>query len=456
MRRIALTVSAFILVAVVVVAAQPPVPPSAPGTFPLVPPKPSGDPVPPAPPAAPPAFGNPPPVRSVAPPAPADVPLSRFLQLTDFPVTTQESVNGALRGATWITKMHQPHGRFYYGYNPTLRQTMAGDHDLKQARTTLAVAQSARFSGDKNQAAVAGQTILVLLASTKAAAGDPNCRVPVQMSLTCNRVAFAALVAMAIYEAPNASDKDTDDAERLCEFIRRQLRADGSVHYTDGPTDVPTQIDPAGVNEYPGLALHALALSNRVRPAEWKKEAVKKGVGHYSELFRTKPHPVLAATVVPAATELYLQTKLNEMAGAAFEMTDWLCALQVPVTDPRIPQWAGGFRTVANGHSTDAPAGAAETGMYVQCLSCAYQLNRFTPDLNRERKYKAAVVAAAQFLCGLQFTEANTAHFESTFRVSRLIGGFYLSPTDGNLRTDATACAVTGLLSYLSSGAEHN
>ena len=453
MRRIVLTVSALVLVAVVLVAAQPPLPPSAPGALPGFPPQPANVPMPPMPPATLPALGA---QRPIAPPAPADIPLSRFLQLTDFPSTTQDAVNAALRGSTWMAKMHQPHGRFYYGYNPTLRQTMAGDHDLKQARSALAMAQSARFSGDKAQTAIASQTILALLASTKIAAGDPNCRVPVQLSLTCNRVAFAALLAMAIYDAPNASDKDVDDAERLCEFIRRQLRPDGSVHYTDGPTDVPTQIDPAGVNEYPGLALHALALSNRARSAEWKKEAVKKGVTYYSELFRTKPHPVLAATIVPAATEMYLQTKLNELATTAFEMNDWLCALQIPVTDPRIPQWAGGFRTVVNGHSVDTPAGAVETGLFVQCQSCAYQLTRFTSDLNRERKYKSALSASVQFLCGLQFTEANTAHFESTFRVRWLVGGFYLSPTDGNLRTDATACAVTGLLSYLSSGAEHN
>jgi hypothetical protein len=57
---------------------------------------------------------------------------------------------------------------------------------------------------------------------------------------------------------------------------------------------------------------------------------------------------------------------------------------------------------------------------------------------------------AAQFLCALQFLEANTRHFENTFRANTLIGAFHLSPSDGNLRIDATACAVTGLLRYLS------
>ena len=59
-----------------------------------------------------------------------------------------------------------------------------------------------------------------------------------------------------------------------------------------------------------------------------------------------------------------------------------------------------------------------------------------------------------QFLYGLQFLETNTRHFEDNFRAKMLLGAFYLTPTDGNLRIDATACAVTGLLRFLSSGAE--
>ena len=61
-----------------------------------------------------------------------------------------------------------------------------------------------------------------------------------------------------------------------------------------------------------------------------------------------------------------------------------------------------------------------------------------------------------QFLAGLQYTEANTRHFENGFRANVLLGGFYLSPTDGNLRIDSTAFALSGMLRFLASGAEKN
>ncbi|MCI0705456.1 MAG: hypothetical protein L0241_30720, partial [Planctomycetia bacterium] len=437
---------------VVVSVAQPPVsPPVAPPITPPAPPK-SLDPMPPVPPKPFPAAGVP--TTPTPPPTSNETPLSKFEPLAAFPPTTQFAVRGVLLGSDWMVRMNQSNGRFLFGYLPALRRSMTGDHDLKQAQAALAMAQSAKFTGDQKQSAIANQAILTLLASTKIEDTQPKSRVPVHMSLVCNRVGFAATVALAIYELPNPSDKLIEDAEMLCAFLRSQLRADGSVHYTDGPNDVPMQIDPAGVNEYPGFALQALAMSNRFRPADWKKEAVKKGVAFYHAAFRAKPNPMMAATISPAATELYLQTKLTELTAAAFEMNDWLCQLQIPTTDPKCPQWAGGFRTMANGQMTDTPAGAVETGLYVQSLAYAYQLTRVTGDLTREGKYRPAMADSVNFLAALQFLETNTRHFENTFRVNMLLGAFHLSPTDGNLRIDATARAITGLLRFLSSGAE--
>ena len=136
-----------------------------------------------------------------------------------------------------------------------------------------------------------------------------------------------------------------------------------------------------------------------------------------------------------------------------FEMNDWLCGLQIAATDSRTPQWAGGFRSIVDGKLADDPPGP-EVGRYVQSLALAYQVNRHVPDLGRNERYKSSLLEATRFVCSLQYHEANTRHFENAFRAQMLIGGFHLSPTDGNLRIDASASAITGLLSFLSSGAE--
>ena len=437
--------------AAVIAIAQPPSPPAAsPATPPTAPPAvvvPPADSKTPTPPTTI-------PTGLATPPAGSGTPLAQFEPLAAFPHMTQAAVRGVLLGANWMTRTNQAQGRFLYGYDPALRQPMPGDHDLKQACAALALSQAAKFSGDEKQAAVASQAILTLLAATKPDAADANCRVPVHSSLTCNRVGFAATLALAIYELPGADAKLVAEAERLCEFLRRQCRPDGSVHYTDGQSDDPSRIDPEGVNEYPGMALQAIMVGNRAKPAAWKAETVRKGMEYYRAKFKATSHPLLAATLTPACHEFYLQTKSADAVAAVFEMNDWLCSLQITVSDPREPQWAGGFRSITNGQSSVTPPGP-ETGLYVQSLACACQLARLTPDLDRFAKYKGATNDAARFLCTLQYLEANTRHFENSFRAHMLIGAFHLTPTDGNLRIDASASAISGLLRFLSSGAEN-
>jgi hypothetical protein len=419
----------------------------------------------PQPPAAPPADPAPPrplPGMATTPvpqpqPQPARVvaeaPINLFEPLSAYPHQTQAVVRSVLLAGNWMTRMNQSQGRFMYGYDPALRQALPGDHDLRQARGALGLAQAAKFTGDEKQAAIASQAVLTLLAATRPDPADANCRVPVHASVLCNRVGFAATVALAIYELPAADPKLLAEAEKLCEFLRRQCRPDGSVHYTDNPTDDPAKVDPDAMNEYPGLALQAVAASSRVKPAAWKTEAVKKGGEHYRAAFRARPHPLLAATVAPALAELYVQTKLPDAAAGVYELNDWLCGMQIPGNDSRVPQWAGAFRGVAAGRVTEVAPGP-ETGVYVQSLASACVVTRLTPDLDRHAKYKAAVSDAVQFLTGLQYGEANTRHFETTFRANMLIGGFHVSPLDGDLRIDATGTAVSGLVRYLGSGAE--
>jgi hypothetical protein len=164
---------------------------------------------------------------------------------------------------------------------------------------------------------------------------------------------------------------------------------------------------------------------------------------------------MLAATLTPAFTEHYLQTKSADAAVAVFELNDWLVGLQYPTTDPRHPAWVGGFRGWANGQPVDSTPGF-ECGAYLVSLSCACQLSRQVPDLTRYPRYRQAAADAVTFLTGLQYLEGNTRHFENAFRANVLIGGFYLSPADGNLRVDATAWGVSGMIRFLGSGAERN
>ncbi|HEX4611835.1 MAG TPA: hypothetical protein VH092_26810, partial [Urbifossiella sp.] len=387
------------------------------------------------------------PATAVAPAPAAEAPIGRFEPLAAFPVPTQQAVRGAASGTNWLLRMNQVQGRFVYGYRPAVRQPMEGDHDFRQAIAVLALAQGAKFTSDARSTAVASQAVLTLLAATRIDPADPTSRVPIHALLGCNRVGFAAVLALAIYDLPGADDRLIMGAEQLCGFLRKACRPDGSVQYAEGNGDA------AGVNEYPGLALAAIIAGNRVRPEAWKVEAAAKGLAFYRVAFRVAPHPLFASTLTPAFAELHLQTRNADAAAAVFELNDWLCGLQYPAANPRNPAWAGGFRGVLNGQPADAEP-TFENAATLASLGWAYAVTARNPDLARADRYRQAAQDAAQFVAALQYAEPNTRHFENTFRANVLIGGFHFSPSDGDLRIDVTGRCVSGLLRYLASGAE--
>jgi hypothetical protein len=135
-----------------------------------------------------------------------------------------------------------------------------------------------------------------------------------------------------------------------------------------------------------------------------------------------------------------------------YELNDWLCGLQYPAAHPRNPTWAGGFRVV-NGQPADTEP-TFESAACLAGLGWAYMVTARNADVARAERYRQAAQDAALFVTALQYAEPNTRHFEDRFRANVLIGGFHLTPSDGDLRVDAAGRCVSGLLRYLGSGAE--
>lgn len=378
-------------------------------------------------------------------PAPAvEAPIHRFEPLTVFPLPTQQAVRSVAAGSNWLVRMNQAQGRFLHGYRPAVRQVIEGDEPLRQAYGALALALAAKFTGDDRSAAVARQAVLALLASTRPDPADPTCRVP--NAPGSNPVAFAAAVALAIYELPSPDAQLVAEAERLCVYLRKSCHPDGFVA-TDG-----IKMDQVA-HEYPGLALHAVIAGNRVRPEAWKPEVVAKALPPYRELMKKATRPTAAAAMIPAFAELHLQTRNADAAAAVYEYNDWLCGLQYPAAYPRNPAWAGAFRVSRDGAQTEAEP-TFDTAACLESLGWAYMVTARNADVARAERYRQAAQDAALFVTSLQYDEPNTRHFENTFRANLLIGGFHLSPSDGDLRVDASGRCVSGLLRYLASGAE--
>ncbi|HEY1379203.1 MAG TPA: hypothetical protein VGF55_20540 [Gemmataceae bacterium] len=390
-------------------------------------------------------FTSPPVSPAVAPPG---------LKLADLPPAAQEILRGARGGTEWLCRAHQPSGRFLPGWRPDLHEPVEGDHFLRQAGATLALARSARVFQDERYAARARQAVLTLLAETGPDPSDPASRCTTLPSAVVNRLGAAGVLLAAICELPDPAKDLLDQGEELARFIARRQQPDGSFRCTDTPEEVA---DPDGVNHHPGAALYGLMRSQALRPAPWKAEAARKALGYYRTWWRDEKHkhPAFAASQSAAFAEAFVQSKgwtANRQADPAyaafvFELCDWLCTLQVRQLDPRHPLWRGGFPEFAQGRPLPG-APTATSAVYAAALVEACRVTRQLPDAERYNRYGDSAFGALQFMTTLQYTEANTQHFAPAYRQQVLLGGFHTSHEDGTLRLEHTGQAVTSLVRY--------
>jgi hypothetical protein len=354
----------------------------------------------------------------------------------------------AQRGAEWLVRWNRPDGRFVYGCLPALQKVMEGDHYLRQVGAAFALARAARLTGEERYTAIARQALLVFLLDTAPDPHDPGVRVTTLPSGAINRLAGAGSSWIAKTSRPAPGPDLLDEAEQLCAFIRRQQRADGSLSYGDSPNDAAAEAeDPEGINYYPGEALYGLMRSQAHRPADWKAEAVRKALAYYRPWWRAHKNTALVPWQTAAYAEAYGLTREPAFADAVNEMNDWMVELQYTAFDPRHPLWLGGFMGWTDGKAVSTPP-QISSAVYAEGLAEACRVARQAGDVQRFHRYREALERGLQFLTTLQYTEANTRHFADWYKPT-LLGAFYASHQDGNLRVDYTQHAICAMAEYL-------
>ena len=379
----------------------------------------------------------------------------RYRNMDALPELTRQIVMTTQTGIEWLQRYNQPHGLFWNGYLPAVNQLSQDEHFLHQAMATFVLARAARFTGEERYIVRANQAVLAILSNTIIDPASPGVRRTAQPSVVCNRLAAVGFIVLAIHELPEPAQDLLGKAEELCAFIRSQQREDGSLNYMDGASENSRTIDSSGIDLYPGPALYAIALSQRASPAAWKTDLLRKSMAYYRKWFRAQPSPQFVGWMTAACVESYLQTKEMPFAEFALEMNDWLCSLQYEqAPDPRKPLWRGGFKSMANG-TVRATAPGVEAALYAQSLADCCRLVRQmpAPDVPRYDRYRGSAIRTLQFLTTLQFTEANSLHISSSYRMM-LVGGFHPTHTDGNLRIDQSAACVSAFVQFLASGAD--
>jgi hypothetical protein len=360
----------------------------------------------------------------------------------------KEMLVSCQRGADWLSRVNGVKGRFLSGYLPALGVPMEGDHYLRQVGASFALARAARFLSDDRYAARATQAILTLLDDT-VETDDKACRHTSLPSPLLNRLGTAGLLVLAINELPSPQADLLDKSEQMCNWIRRQARADGSLRCNDSDDTEgkPAADDADSVKEYPGLALYAVLRSQRHRPAAWKTELARKAVVYYRGWWNEHRGMAFIPWQTAANAEAFVQTKEASFAQFVYQMNDWLCGLQYDHIEPRRVMWYGGFMPWVDGKVLDTPP-SIDSAVYAESIAEARRVARAGSDVARYQRYTEVMHRVLQFLVRLQYTDAKTGHFEEWYR-PRLVGGFHASAQDGNLRIDYAQHALSALVTYL-------
>jgi hypothetical protein len=359
----------------------------------------------------------------------------------------------ATAGTDWLARMQNPvTGRFINGWVPALNVPLEGDHFLHQAEATLVLARAASFFGDQRHLMRARQAVLSLMAETQVDANDPTVRHTVMPSLVVNRLAAAGLLLACIHELHEPAADLLLQGEQLGNYIRKQQLRDGSLCFSDNPSDAPRRIDAEAEMVYMGMALHGLMRSMRYVPAPWKLEVARRALPACQAEWTAHAGPRCSGWQSAAFGEAFRQTREAPFAAFVFAMNDWICTQQISSERARSPRFVGGFPGFISG-SADPGVPQLDCAAAAESLSAACCVCRDLPDVARYERYKLALGSSIGFLATLQFTEDTTRQFAPNFR-EPLIGGFHRSHQDGNLSTDLHAHAVAAVLACLAQSAE--
>ena len=357
------------------------------------------------------------------------MPADRFAEIGKFPLETAQCVYGIRGAADWLAKVHQANGRVLPGVNPGLASVWDKDSDAKQAMAMLGLCQAARFSGDATVTAKAGQALLTVMAGLKPDAADPN-RLTV-MATAAEKATVAACLVLAAFEIPGADARTLAIAEHMAAFLR-----------------TASETDPLAR----GLSMRALAISYKMKPADWKRDAALAAISTAAGEAKAKPNAVLSAGLMTAAADLSITMKEPKLAAIVFEQTELLCANQYDRTKARGGfVWAGAVKLDA----ADDTEPTFEMTAVAMGLTAATQLARSQGDLSRYARYRQAAVESLMFVRGLQASPETASHFEAGFRARSVVGGVRSAVTDPILRADATALALGCYLRFVESGCEN-
>ena len=336
----------------------------------------------------------------------------------------------------WMLANLSPEGALPYKYWPSRGEESPADNAIRRFLATLALARLGEQRGDEECRDAARRNLRCNLSRYFQNIGEGHGAI---VERSGAKLGAAAVAALAILEC--------DDKEDFREEL--SLLAAGIDSLADEELGFrtfffPPERDGENWNFYSGEALLFWA------------EATRRGLPMAPSLSRCaatlercrarhlrRRNPAFVPWHTQACASLYAQSGRRAFADLAFEMNDWLLAMQQ--WDGLAPDLRGRFYDPKRPEF--GPPHAASTGAYLEGLADAAALARALGDHARTTAYECALARGLRSLRQLQFRDERDAYYVS--RRTRVLGALRTEVYDNAVRVDSAAHALLAAIKIL-------
>ncbi|SHK63322.1 hypothetical protein SAMN05444000_1502 [Shimia gijangensis] len=349
-------------------------------------------------------------------------------------VTAETTAALARRMSDWMLTNLNENGRMTYKYWPSRGEESTANNMIRQWMASVALARIGRYFEDDDVTARALLNIHYNLKEFGARKEDLEF---IYFGDEAN-LGAAALAALAIREHPK---------ERILEQTERRLR-NTVEHLWHEDGSFTSFLIPPGENRnqnfYPGEALVYLAGRYAEEADPTLLDRIMKSVAHYREWHLNNRNPAFVPWHVMAYETVWMQTRDADLRDWIFEMSDWLCGLQV--ADSTVwPDIAGRFydperRQFGRPH-------ASATGVYLEGMIAAWRVARGSGDTSRQERYRSSITRGLRSLMQLEFSgEADMFYISKRGKVS---GGLRTTVYNNEIRVDNVQHGLMAILQIL-------
>jgi len=349
-------------------------------------------------------------------------------------VTADTTAALARRMSDWMLANLDEKGRMTYKYWPSQGKESTANNMIRQWMASVALARIGRYFEDKDATARALLNIRYNL--KKFCARKENLEF-IYFGDEAN-LGAAALAALAIREHPEAGNLEQTE-RRLRNTVEHLWHEDGSfTSFLIPPGENRNQ------NFYPGEALVYLAgrYAEEADPA--LLDRIKKSVAHYREWHLKNRNPAFVPWHVMAYETVWMQTREAGLRDWIFEMSDWLCGLQV-ADSTTWPDIAGRFYDPERQHFGRPHSSA--TGVYLEGMIAAWRVARDSGDTSRLERYRSSIVRGLRSLMQLEFSDETDMFYIS--ERGKVAGGLRTTVYNNEIRVDNVQHGLMAILQIM-------